>query len=443
MSISSNAVRNLPRHRAAAKTLLPFLYQTTTIQQWMRATSQAVRRNIATRPEGSDDIPFEDESLPPTLEEVPIRKSTITGSERAAFQNLYRRFDTSNHPNSRSNNTVVTDRINNGYTPDDEERSGQSLDKIFDTAMKGSSQLRAYQDDVQRLSTRVTRSAQSSLTDAAKAKIEKVQNKREKAKLATAKFKQLKIGERARVDELLQSAKTDKELWQILDREILEKIRNLELDGPAGQQSVQIAKARTDTMTSESRIVFQNFPHHLNTAVAILRDNFPSSHLPLTILPTIKALGRSSYALGATTSLYCQLIRTAWIQQSSYSYIDALLVEMDNSAIEFHSTILSLLGAIIKEHEMARSGRLGGEMQLVYVMDQILEDIKKIRQWRSVIAERLGVTLEHRHPAPQVSRRGEPQPRPLDHPVPLGDHVVMQDALEAARGDSVFGSSSE
>lgn len=146
----------------------------------------------------------------------------------------------------------------------------------------------------------------------------------------------------------------------------------------------------------------------------MLRTEFPSSPLPLSILPTIKSLGRSSYALGATTTLYRHLLRTAWIQHSSYTYIDTLLVDMNNGAIEFDADILTLLDSIIKEHEMARSGRLGREMQLVYGMEQFLEGIKKVRQWRSVVAERLGVSSDERRVAGKVIRRVDHENKGVD-----------------------------
>jgi hypothetical protein len=148
------------------------------------------------------------------------------------------------------------------------------------------------------------------------------------------------------------------------------------------------------TTTVDKRILFPNYPHHLLTALVSLRTNFPGSPLPLTILPTIKFLGRSSYALGATTLLYRHLLRTAWLQQASYILIDNLLTDMETNVIEFDSGILEVLEAIIKEYEMARSGRLGKEMQLVYGMEMWGEGVKKIKTWRNDVAERLGIKTE-------------------------------------------------
>ena len=43
---------------------------------------------------------------------------------------------------------------------------------------------------------------------------------------------------------------------------------------------------------------------------------------------------------------------------------------MHNAAIEFNMDTLTLLDQVIKEYEMARSGRLGREMQMVYGMER-------------------------------------------------------------------------
>lgn len=353
--------------------------------------------------EGGDDIPFEDDSLPPAIDHEPAPKTTITGSERAAFEKLYRTVNSQGKAGDRNSHDVELDQIVDEYYEDDEDPS-QSLDKVFDEVLKGESKLRTHG---QRPTSRTvqpepgTPPGKSTKSRSGAGKLGS--SRKQDSEGDVAQLKQLKLAERERVDTLIHHARTDHHLWQILEREVFDQITKLDLDGTNEQRPKSQRKTtQKNTTTADPRILFQNYPHHLIIAVQTLRREFPSSPLPLSLLPKIKSLGRSSYALGATTTLYAHLIRTAWIQQSSYTHVATFLTDMNNGAIEFNDDILALLEAIIKENEMARSGRMGKEMQMVYGMEQFREGIDKIKQWRGVVAERLGVATPTRKPTATV-----------------------------------------
>ncbi|KAH7551426.1 hypothetical protein BM1_09742 [Bipolaris maydis] len=415
MSACSRTVRAVSRSRVPPlKTLLPFLYQTTTIQQCQSTTRPIVRRTIASRsrPENGDDIPFVDENLPPPVDNEPGRKTTITSTERAAFEKLYRKFNTEGRQQKEKDHVVELDQIADEYYEDDEENSKPSLDQIFDEAMKGESRLRSIRTLAQRQRAGAQSGKDGSPTNQTGKELDNSPRSRRKGLgFDTAQLREMRLAERERVDKLIRNASTDRELWQILEREVFAKVRALDLDNtnvgdsraPASESNSRAGTKGTtrprtvtkpDPPSPEQRILFQNYPHHLITAVATLRSEFPSSLLPLSILPTIKSLGRSSHVLGATTTLYKHLIRTAWIQQSSFTTIDTLLTEMDNTAIEFDADILALLDAILKESNQARSGIFGRELQSVYSMELFVDEMSKIVKWRRTVAERLGLKSE-------------------------------------------------
>ncbi|KAF1945820.1 hypothetical protein EJ02DRAFT_509225 [Clathrospora elynae] len=382
--------------------------------QWKPAARPIARRNITSRSSGGDDIPFEDDVLPPPVDQEPARKTTITGSERAAFEKLYKTFKTPGRPENDNNHAGDLYRIADEYSADMEGIPSESLDKIFDEVLKGEPRPRGSRAIPQRIKVKSKRPGQDSQGDDTwKPAMPKAQSSRNKdAKEDAAKLEKMGLVERERVDKLIQNAPTDRALWQTLERDVFEKVRKLDLDNTMqaekpGAKSQDTTKP--DPPTSDARILFQNYPHHLLTALQTLRAEFPSSPLPLSILPAIKSLGRSSHALGATTTLYKHLIRCAWIQYSSYTYINTLLAEMDNGAIEFDSDILELLTTILKEHDLASQGRLGREIQMVFGMDTFLEGVKKVREWRGVVAERLGVTSEEKRVSERVVRRVVPE----------------------------------
>ncbi|KAF3010577.1 hypothetical protein E8E13_001025 [Curvularia kusanoi] len=413
MSACSNTIRALSRSRVPAnKTLLPFLYQTPTIQQWKPVAQHFTRRNISRyrREDESSaaDIPFENEaSLPPALEDTegPL-KTTMTASERAAFEKLYRRFNTRGSRQEEKDHEVEIDAIADEYwEPDEEDQPSASLDKIFDEALRkgsavarergrsSSEQPRAKKpkEDLKTMAEHVLKGTRPLELQT---RVTRAQRKAEMS-AQTIQLKKLRLIERGRVDELLTSARTDRELWEVLHREVFAQIRQLDLDGIAPKPKKE-NRTKNPKTTPDPRVLFPNYPHHILTAIITLRNHFPASPLPLSILPTIKSFGRSSYALGASTALYNQLLGIAWLQQSSYTQLVSLLTDMHNGAIEFNAETLTLLDQILKEHTLARSGKLGKGMQMVYGLDQFSQGVQELINWRAVIAERVGIEVGRR-----------------------------------------------
>ncbi|KAF3031724.1 hypothetical protein E8E12_000696 [Didymella heteroderae] len=443
MSACSTTLRALSRSRVPThKTLLPFLYQTATIQQWKPAAQPIARRSISRyspkdEPAPTEDIPFEDKgNLPPAFEDLESpRKTTITGSERAAFEKLYRKFNTRGSRQQEKDHEVEIDAIADEYwEPDEEEDPEGNLDRIFDEALKKGA---AVSREWNRSSTEQLRSrkpkqdlasmAQHVLKGTSPEELrarDSRTRKREEASASAIKLKKARLAERERIDSLLTSATTDRELWETLHREVFDRVRALDLDSTAPKPRSPRSKSKSPSTPAptDPKILFANYPHHLLTALTTLRNTFPASQLPLSLLPTVKSLGRSSYALGATTALYTLLLRTAWLQQSSYPLIISLLTDMHNGAIEFSPEVLGVLDAVVKEFDMARSGRLGREMQMVYGMEQFGEGIREVRRWRAIVAERVGVDDGRREKGTVPVPRRRVESREKDH-VPLVEGV--------------------
>ncbi|KAH5267996.1 hypothetical protein HBI71_068800 [Parastagonospora nodorum] len=449
MSLCSHTFRAISRSRVSqSNTLLPFLYQTATILQWKPVTRPNTGRSVSSQPSPDYNIPFEDAdgNLPPTFEEAQsARKTTITGSERAAFEKLYKTFNTQGRGRGKGSNGEheELDQIADEYYEDDEESSGNSLDKVFDAVLQGSPRMRNAQRDGIDAKSKTKKSADTPVKTIDLSGVETPQDKRKfTARAEKERIRKLRLEERERIDTLLKSAPTDVHLWQTLDREVFAQLRKLDLDNPT-TITTQVKKeprsknrqkpappTPANKIDVDTRIFFPNYPLHLLTAIKTLRTSFPRSPLPLAILPTIRSLGRSSYALGATTALYKALIRTAWVQQSSYALIDTLLTDMDANVVEFDLATLDLLDGIIRENELARAGKLGREMQMLYELEAWVEGFGKIVRWRSVVAERLGVR-EQSVARPERQAREVRQEMPLEDGAPDG----LPDAVVARESD--------
>lgn len=463
MSACSNTIRALSRSRVPPnKTLLPFLYQTATIQQWKAVAQPMARRSISRYSPKDEppaaDIPFEhEESLPPAIDDAEgAPKTTITGSERAAFEKLYRKFNTRGSRQQEKDHEVEIDAIADEYwEPDEDEDRVANLDKIFDEALNrgatktrernrsGTEQLqsRKPKDDLQNMAEHLLRGTRP-LEMQARAMRAK---RKGEASAQAAQIKKLRMSERSRIDDLLTSSKTDRELWETLHREVFAQVRQLDLDGTVPKPKKD-SRARNTKPGPDPRIFFSNYPHHLLTALTTLRTHFSASQLALSILPTVKNYGRSSYALGATTALYDKLLRTAWLQQSSYSMLVSLLTDMHNGAVEFSADTLTLLDQVIKEHTMARSGKLGIGMQTVYGLDQFNQGISEIKKWRAVVAERVGIEDGRRAKGTvPVTRKQKAIHRNLAQHVPLvdGANDLAEQASAEPLADAVLEQASQ
>ncbi len=82
-------------------------------------------------------------------------------------------------------------------------------------------------------------------------------------------------------------------------------------------------------------IISRLYPAALLLALRLFVTNFPSSPLPLAILPHTRSLGPTSYVLGASASFYNTLIDLRWDVYSDLRSVDGLLSEMERSGVEF------------------------------------------------------------------------------------------------------------
>ncbi|KAF2268629.1 hypothetical protein CC78DRAFT_565491 [Lojkania enalia] len=429
MSVHSNTFRALSRTRvpansSPARSLVPFLYQTTTIQRWRTDSRPIVRRTASSRSRASHDIPFDDiDSLLPNLDDAatPSRKSTVTGPERAAFRKLQHKFGNDAQTRGDIPFDLRDDLVFDEYAEEDDDENvvDASLDTLFDNIIQDNARRKSDKrprplEDMKKLAQQVLGGTKEQLE-----RMKEKAREGNKRAIETVRITGAREAEKNRVVQLLEKARTDRELCDVLQREVFNKIQLLDLDNKPARvkastttqpesteddsaESIQNEKdnertkknrkgkkAKEKLQPTDIRIVFPNYPLILVHAATLLRTNFPSSRLPFTILPTIKSLGRSSYALGATTRLYNILLRAAWLQYGSYDMLDELLQDMDNGGIEFNAATLQLLDDILKEFEVCRRGEYGPLVKWTWNLERFSEGATRLRAWREIVGQRL------------------------------------------------------
>ena len=227
----------------------------------------------------------------------------------------------------------------------------------------------------------------------------------------------LQEAQHAHVEPLLHAARTDRDLWMVLEDHVFSVIRRLDLDdkgvqaspkspnhnraqaprNPSSEQEEKTESLKTADISSNSNetekpeqlaIIGPNYPSFLLIAIRQLRTHFPASNLPFQIIPTIKQLGRGSYILGASTPLYNELIAATWQTWSDFRKIDELLKEMDNSGLEFDENTLELLHKIKGEGERALMGKQGEVKRLWWNTEMVRSGWDSVVEWIPLIQER-------------------------------------------------------
>ncbi|OAG03728.1 uncharacterized protein CC84DRAFT_1149346 [Paraphaeosphaeria sporulosa] len=463
MSVCLCSFRALSRSRtSSSKTLAPFLYQTATIQQ--RNPISRRHASDSSRPNRPHDVPFEGEELPPTVDEASVnRRTTITGSERAAFEKLYKN---TKRAEEQKLNEHELDQIADEYYEDDDDnstdKSSASLDDLFDAVLSGKT------DKPTRSFTPARARRQGPSTDleslakellAEPAEQEK-RRKKEEAVEKQKRVKALRSSEKERIKALFEAAPTDQALWAVLEKEVLSVIRGMDLENGPGMFSPKsktnsksklkslskpsVSGHKGDPSPTDPTIVYPNYSSHLIAAANTLRKNFPASPLMFNILPTVKDLGRSSYALGASTGLYKALIRAAFRRDNNYPQICALLQDMDNGGIEYDFSVLAFVDEILATHAGADKGHYGRSLQAVVRLELYQEGAEKLRAWRAAIARRLGDFTEEKKDKGQLLRKFTPgRPGGLERRRKDEDEVFVGPARMKLGGGHLGGGANE
>jgi hypothetical protein len=329
------------------------------------------------------------------------RTSTITKSERAIFEKLFEKALAEPSTQRQSSSQELSSDKEAELGP----KGHDVLDLILQRALKHHSANSARRDGSKSSSNWL-----SSLQDLAQ-NVQSRQAKKgeEESRLGPEQETQflskadvIRQREYKRVEKLILEANTDAELWDIMEKEVFTVIRALGL----GEE--EPADTRPDASSHEQPATFKdlmaaapiepsdhlhilgpNYPSILVLAMRQLRHEFPSSSLPLAVLPAMKALGRDAFVLGASTVLYNELIVFVWQKHADLHAICDLLQEMDNGVVDFDENTLDILDSIMLQVEQASKGRFGPAFKVMWNMDIFRRGAQKLTEWRGVVRTRM------------------------------------------------------
>ncbi|MCJ1462803.1 hypothetical protein MMC07_001406 [Pseudocyphellaria aurata] len=288
-----------------------------------------------TRPPVESHVQFPPSHTAASVATIP--HSTLTASEKAAFDRIFKNID-----HSKKEETSLED-FGDEFGGNDIE----DIDTVFENAIERQSSLVENRDAA---SPTAPHSSEVTHPDP-------LQYSQEKA--FTIKIK---------------SARTDIEVWTLLETEVFwlfGELKKREKDTKSRDENPPVKKRKapkreqkkgtdsTETVLLESEsilsILQNNYGDYCLSALRLLRREFPSSPYVLHLLPTIKRFGPISYVLGASTALYNEILFVKWTQYSDLDGMADLVKEMLDKGVEVNEVSIKLLVAVAKERQKALS----------------------------------------------------------------------------------------
>ncbi|TKA63920.1 hypothetical protein B0A55_08731 [Friedmanniomyces simplex] len=335
----------------------------------------------------SEGVPFEDRAQELIAGRDPDSSSTVTPREKKVFEKLLglSRDDKATRAPSRDGKSR--------YNDSDREIG---LDAILDTAVA----------DIQSRE-RPPPQFPASLRPLA----EEARDKQRASRLARSTEIET-VGSKAtlvdlnRTNALLDDAPTDHDLWHILHTRILARLAALELDGPpttprqqatvrewtqkhAEPSTGRVNRARKKSKPSEFELLTSNLPHNLLHYMSLNSTSFPTSLLPLKLLPALHSLGPTAFALGATTQLYnAHLALLHRHYPANLPAINSTLAEMDRQVYAFDDETLGIVDGILRVVGKFRHGHAGPGPQALFQMEGVGREVAGLGRWSRVMRER-------------------------------------------------------
>ncbi|QIW99828.1 hypothetical protein AMS68_005346 [Peltaster fructicola] len=348
------------------------MYQQNDVQGSHNTNPRHKPKYITSTPD-KDFLPFEKQSK--ILHKRILKDSTITDAEAKMFQSLLalQRPPTANKPAEKS-------ELN-------EEGLHSTLSKVIGVQMHQPQTLNSR-------SSNEDRQAAQQTSDASHGKA---------------------AGAVRRVASLLKDAQTDLRMWEILHEEAIRPVLDMKLDASDGNDPADLAPEVIEHFS-------QAFPRLLVSYQDVLQEAFPSSQYALAVLPYLRSLGPSTFALGVSTSLYNHHLRSLYDQRTDLRAMIETLSEMHENVFDFDSTTLAIVERALRNASRAIQQPFYSPRNCFWSARLRKDAVEELEAWVGTIKD--GITDRALHEA----RDG--------HPKTIG-YIGQHDDSEAFSGHSL------
>jgi hypothetical protein len=367
---------------------------------------------------GAQDDIFDDENeidaWTRTFDQSQDRQTTITPSERAAFETIFEniRNKTKNAQRYHAYGEASSD-------PASKERAMSRLEGILGNAM--TADIPRTRDEKEIVVNRYPPSLRALAAKAVgldfdESHFEETAKEEEEA-LDNDQLEELRKPIREGVEAKMRAAETDFALWDVMEEEVFPLIAKLGLGGaekekPAtkrGKKPPKTLKTKSSksTLPSEdnhssqfqpilhegqviSPLAFYGplYPSYLLLGLRLLDRSFVRpSPLTLSILPKIKSLGLISHVLGATTQLYNELLIIHWYRLDDFRGVLNLLSEMEQFGLNFNRETLDIIDDITRMQGRILRGDRGPTLKALWSLAEFAPG--KFGYWQKKITKML------------------------------------------------------
>ena len=320
------------------------------------------------------------------------RQTTITATERAAFQTIFKNIR-SKTMNARKYG-VEEDR-----DPDHSAhlRAKQRLERVMGKSM--TERIPQTRDEMETVVNRYPPSLRALAAKAVGLDYDEAQfeeNAQGEEAINKDQLEELRKPIREEVEAKMRAADTDSELWDIMEKEVFPLIEKLGLEkaGKERRAKQHGRKSAIATRPSASKIVLPSeqeqtiqlepivhmgqeisplsfygplYPSYLLLGLRLLDRSFAKpSPLTLSILPKIKHLGLISHVLGASTQLYNELLIVHWYRYDDFRGVINLLSEMEESGLNFNNETLDIISDIMRMQRRILNGERGDTLKALW-----------------------------------------------------------------------------
>lgn len=171
--------------------------------------------------------------------------------------------------------------------------------------------------------------------------------------------------ERLRIRGLMQAAKTDAQLWDIMESEVFTLVKRLGLESEVQLKATRGKRGKKPKASEPSSPLNPEtygpiYPMLLFEGVHLLNTKFPRpSPYIFHVLPRVKDLGLMSYVLGVSTSFYNQLMNILWERYGDAVGALNTMEEMRHAGLFFDQQSQKIVRSITAVYQDAQSGKQG------------------------------------------------------------------------------------
>jgi hypothetical protein len=376
--------------------------------------------------EGLDSDLWGEDEIQQLTDSHQSRGSTITARERRAFQKIFSDiFESSLRPSAKKEDWFNDDDLEDSR-PENKQRAKSKLDNILTSSIRRESlsnregieaAVERYPPALQAAAARAMGLANNEEDEGA-ALVEGTQ-------LDEQQLEALREPECTRVEGLMKNAKTDLELWDVMEKEVFPLIAKLGLEDASSSESAVVPKGVESKKKREKKTNTEEVPEevqqpelnqlmkaeHEVSPLSIYGPLYPSylllglrlldrgfakpSPLALALLPRIKSFGFISHVLGASTQFYNELLRIYHYRQDDFRGMLDLLTEMEDSALDVDDETLGIVLDVIKAQRFIQLGAKGSAIKALWRMPEFAHH--RFIDWRDSIHRAIYERTEVRH----------------------------------------------